>query len=90
MQMPDWIEERAAKYREYFKLGQTAEIVPENAQEFEINPEVARGLNILISNGISFLLLTSSFDDEYLSRLYPTVKSFQNKHSEQKKAFTTS
>lgn len=78
--MSNWIEERAAKYREYFELNQEAEVVPESARKFEINPEIARGLERF---NIEWHFVPAAnalpFDDAYLSRLYPTAKSFQNK-----------
>lgn len=85
--MASWIEERATQYREYFKLDRTTEIVPQNAEEFEVSPDITRGLEHF---NIEWHFIPAAavipFDDNYLARFYPTATRFRSKAQQSEKS----
>ena len=80
--MMNWIEERAAKYREFFGLSNEAPIVPAHAVGFELSSLATEGLR---RYNIEWHFVPSAdsiaFDDGYLARFYPTAQSFKHRAS---------
>lgn len=77
--MNSWIEERVERYREFFGVDSSVELLPPNAANFELTPELA-GLDryniewhfVPCGNAIPF-------DEKYLRRFYPSAPLFFTK-----------
>lgn len=80
--MSNWIEDRAAKYREFFGLSNDAPIVPQSAVNFEPNSTISENLKRF---NIEWHFVPASdavpFDDAYLARFYPTAHRLKNRSS---------
>ncbi|MGH9945070.1 MAG: hypothetical protein ACRD9R_22195, partial [Pyrinomonadaceae bacterium] len=70
--MADWLDERTAKLREFFKLVEVAELTGPEAAKFELSPEMAEGLRHF---NIEWHVVPSAevvpLEEAYWARLYP-------------------
>jgi hypothetical protein len=70
--MPDWIEERQKRLRDFFELRADKELIAREAGEFELQTEMIEGLGHF---NIEWHVIPSAnalpVDDSYFSRLYP-------------------
>ncbi|MBV9210564.1 MAG: hypothetical protein JOZ52_08045 [Acidobacteria bacterium] len=77
-----WIEERAARLREFFKLAESAELITHDEAKFELRAEEDEGLAHF---NIEWHIIPSAqavaLDDAYISRLYPmATRDFSKAH----------
>jgi hypothetical protein len=72
--MPDLIEERSKRLRDFFELGTDTELIAREALEFELQPEMNEGLSHF---NIEWHVIPSAtalpVDDSYLARLYSSA-----------------
>jgi hypothetical protein len=80
--MSNWIEDRAAKYREFFNLSNDAPIVPNGALDFESNSTITENLK-RFNIEWHFVPATNAvpFDDAYIAKLYPTSHRLKHRLS---------
>jgi hypothetical protein len=72
--MPDLIEERQKRLRDFFELGASKELIAREAKEFELQTDMIEGLSHF---NIEWHVIPSEsalpVDDSYLTRLYPSA-----------------
>ena len=80
--MSQWIEERAAKYRDFFGFGIDAPIVPAHAAGFELSSAAIENLRQF---NIEWHFVPAEdvvpFNDDYLAGFYPTAHRLKHRAS---------
>jgi hypothetical protein len=77
--MTSWIEERIERYREFFGVDSSVNLLPPNAPHFELTPETEALRHFNIEWHFVPCANAIAFDDAYLKRFYPTAIRFQSK-----------
>src|SRR3712207_5850192 len=80
--MTNWIDERAAKYREFFGLSSDAPIVPAHAAGFELSSLATEGLRRF---NIEWHFVPAAdavtIDDAYFAKMYPSANRLKHRAS---------
>lgn len=80
--LPDWIEDRAARYADFLGLPKSAALIPGAAQNFQINAQIAENLKKF---NIEWHFIPSNevlpLNESYLTKFYPTAHRLKHRAS---------